>query len=151
LGLTTEYCAIVLLSQKTQALAMKGDLPDPDDPTPKNVELVSEIPSRPQMIRTTLAQIQIPHPIPSDHPQTPDFIPHDMRRRVQDLILKSKDPKRALEIFRSRTPRSLLEYGKTSMHLPVKLHSSPSPSPPQISPPVQQPAFDYKILPLPLI
>jgi hypothetical protein len=74
----------------------------------------------------------------------PDLISPDMRRRLRDLILKSKDPRRRLEIFRSRKPAALFEFGKSSP-------SSISRPPPDFPPPTPWSAMNENPLPTNII
>ncbi|XP_051199006.1 uncharacterized protein [Lolium perenne] len=63
------------------------------------------------------------------HPQIPDVIPPDVRRKLRDLVMKSKDPRKSLEIFRSRKPTNLFDFGKSSPN-PFFCSTSPVVSPP---------------------
>jgi hypothetical protein len=75
----------------------KGDRPDPSDPAKEREKFQSEIPNQAPINQSNPPHPQIPRKKPIDRTGTSDFIPTDTRRKLKDLILKSKDPRRALD------------------------------------------------------
>jgi hypothetical protein len=100
-----------------------GDLPDPGDPSHERVSneelTIHPLPTTPAT--PTLPANRLP-------PRTiaTDVIPPDTRRKLRDLVLKSSDPRKALEAFRSRMPRNLL--GATDSTTPVSPGTALRPS-----------------------
>jgi hypothetical protein len=97
--------------------ATTGDSPISFDQADERVRLEYEITPPPPARSSTVAHPPIPrHKLPNS-PQILDFIPADTRRRLKDLVLRSHNPRKTLELFRSRTPRDLSGVSRMS-HLP---------------------------------
>jgi hypothetical protein len=92
-------------------LTPDGDPRDPANRTHVRERFVRENHARdPADVTPT----QIPHP--TIQGRIPDFIPVDTRRKLRELILSSKNFWKTLQIFRSRSPRSVFDFGKADSH-----------------------------------
>lgn len=79
-----------------------GNPPEIPEPVEEN-ERIASIPYRPEPTTTAAAHANKSSPI---H-RPDDFIPTDLRNRLREIVLKTRDPRKTLRIFQSRTPLSL--------------------------------------------